>query len=469
MEHRTKRDILLINLVSEFENLSENGNIPYLDEKVCYKLIDYYESEYQIEKALEVVDIAIDQFQYRVEFYLIKVRLLLQDQNPKKALEVLTKAENISPMENEMMILKARVFNNLGRYEEAFEIIESLKAQSSKFEMSDIYLCESYVHENMKRYDEMFNSLKNSLRIDPNNFEALERIWSSVELSRMYESSIQFHQELLDRNPYSFLVWYNLGHAYSFLGEYEEAIDALEYSFLINKNFELGYLDCAELCVQIKDHKRALSIYEDANATFGPDSELLVNIAECHINLNNLLSAKASLFTALRLDPYNEEVYYFLGKCYAKEDSFHSAINAYQKAIQIEQSNEAFYSDLGLAYLNVGNYRQAIRNFKRATRIAPEEGIYWYQYVSLLIKMKKFEKALAVIEDSEDYTVAPELLYCKAVCLSKLGRKRETLEVLDEALIDNFSLHQSLFELNPQLRFDKDILAIINYYKGVAE
>lgn len=469
MEHRTKRDLILINLVSEYEDMFESGNITYLGEKDYYQLIEYYESEYLLDKALDVVDLAIEQFAYRVDFYLIKVRLHLQDQTPKKALEVIQKAEIISPMENEVLILKARVFNNLGRYEEAFDIIESLKNQGSKYDMSEIYLCESYVHENMKRYDEMFNSLKNSLRIDPNNFEALERIWSSVELSRMYESSIQFHQELLDRNPYSFLVWYNLGHAYSFLGEYEDAIDALEYSFLINKNFEIGYLDCAELCVQIKDHKRALGIYEDANSVFGPDSELLVFIAECHINLGNLLSAKANLFTALRLDPYNDEVYYYLGKCYAKEESFHSAINAFQKAIQIEQNNEAFYSDLGLAYLNVGNYRQAKFNFKRATKIAPEDGIYWYQYVSLLIKMKKFEKAINVIDESEEYTVAPELMYCKAVCLAKLDQKREALEVLDEALLDNFSLHQSLFELNPQLRFDKDILAIINYYKGELE
>jgi tetratricopeptide (TPR) repeat protein len=469
MEHRTKRDILLINLVSEFEDMFEKGTTSYLEEKEFYQLIEYYESEYQLDKALDVVDLAIEQFEYRVEFYLIKVRLLLQDQNPKKAYEIIQKAELISPMENEVLILKARVFNNLGKYEEAFEIIESLKVKGSKFEMSEVYLCESYLHENMKRYDEMFNSLKNSLRIDPNNFEALERIWSSVELSRMYESSIQFHQELLDRNPYSFLVWYNLGHAYSFLGEYEDAIDALEYSFLINKNFEIGYLDCAELCVQLKDYKRALSIYEDAYTIFGPDSELLVLIAECHINLGNLLSAKAHLFTALRLDPYNDEVYYYLGKCYAKEESFHHAINAFKKAIQIEKDNEAYYSDLGLAYLRVGNYKQAKFNFKRATRIAPEEGIYWYQYVSLLIKLKELDKALKVLDTSDEFTVASELLYCRAVCLSNLGRKSEALEVLDEALIDDFSMHQYLFELDPQLRFDKDILSIINYYKPEEE
>ena len=84
---------------------------------------------------------------------------------------------------------------------------------------------------------------------------------------------------------------------------------------------------------------------------------------------------------------------------------------------------------------------------------------------------KKFYFAIDFHSTFHDiyYTVAPELLYCKAVCLSKLNLKKEALEVLDEALVDNFSLHQSLFELNPQLRFDKDILAIINYYKGEVE
>ncbi|MBK8109758.1 MAG: hypothetical protein IPK46_05155 [Saprospiraceae bacterium] len=68
MEHKIKRDLQLINLVSDFESKFEQGNIDYVEEKTIYQLIEYYESEFQIEKAMEVVDVALEQFPYRSDF-----------------------------------------------------------------------------------------------------------------------------------------------------------------------------------------------------------------------------------------------------------------------------------------------------------------------------------------------------------------------------------------------------------------
>ena len=77
MEHRTKRDIALINLVADFESKYEHGNVEYLEEKKLYQLINYYEEEHQLDKALDVVDLALDQFSYRSDFYILKARILL--------------------------------------------------------------------------------------------------------------------------------------------------------------------------------------------------------------------------------------------------------------------------------------------------------------------------------------------------------------------------------------------------------
>ena len=71
MENKTKRDTALINLVSEFELSFDKGELGYMEEKVYHQLLDYYEDEYLFEKALMVVDMAIDQFKYRSEFYII--------------------------------------------------------------------------------------------------------------------------------------------------------------------------------------------------------------------------------------------------------------------------------------------------------------------------------------------------------------------------------------------------------------
>jgi hypothetical protein len=64
-------------------------------------------------------------------------------------------------------------------------------------------------------------------------------------------------------------------------GDYKNAIRSLEYSYIVNPDFKNGYLDCAELCCQIKDYKKALVILPGAYPAFGHHQEYLVPAAEC--------------------------------------------------------------------------------------------------------------------------------------------------------------------------------------------
>ena len=115
----------------------------------------------------------------------------------------------------------------------------------------------------------------------------------AVELTGNYLHSIKIHKDIIDINPYNFQAWYNLGHAFSCVGEYQKAIDALEYSYLINPKFEMGYLDCAEICIQTKQHEKALSIYLETFDMFGSNCDLLSSIGFCYYKLKDFKSSKS--------------------------------------------------------------------------------------------------------------------------------------------------------------------------------
>lgn len=466
MEHRTKRNLSLINLVSEFETMIETNSLGYLEEKAFFQLVNYYEKNYLIEKAIEVVDYAVEQYSYRSEFLITKARLLIILEQYNESIEVLEDAENISPFENEIQLLRARALSGLGHTKEAFVILQGMKSYVGRTDLADIYVTESFIYEKRKEFGKMFEVLKEALTFDPEHPECLERIWISVELSRKYEESINLHKKLVDKKPYNAMAWYNLGQSYASIGEYEKGIDAMEYAFIINKDMEIAYIECAELCNLIKNHKKALSIYEEANSYFGPDSELLVYIAICQIELNNFLSAKASLFTALSLDPYNEEIYFYLGECYVKEKNWSSAINAYTKALSIEDGREEFHGSIAVTYIQLGRYDKAIEHLSMANAIAPEDPKYWFQHACLLIKSRKYKEAISLLDEAEEESFDPTLLYARAACLNFLGEKKAALRILDEVLVESFETHNALFEIDPQLKFDKEILSIINYYEG---
>ncbi|HMQ07463.1 MAG TPA: CDC27 family protein [Saprospiraceae bacterium] len=466
MEQRTKRDLAIINLVSEFESQYENGSVQYLDEKAYYQLIRYYEEESQWSKALDVVNLALNQFKYRSDFYLFKAKILFALNENEQCLLCIQEAEHLSPNETEVLLLKAKALSKSKRFEESLAILSNVKKYVMASELTDLYLCESFIFEMMKDYDTMYEVLKKAIFLDPKHEEALDRMLLCTGLGRKYEESIVFFKHIIEIEPYSYLAWYNLGYAYNYIGEYEKAINAMEYSFIINPDFESGYLECAELCLQENQYERAFQIYEESNNIFGPDSELITNMAHCFIKMGKIDKTKYLLAKAIRLDPYNDEAYFLLGECYSKESNWYSAINAYHKAVNIDERCEDYYFGLAKAYVKVENYTKAVYNFNKATKNGPEQSIYWSEYVSFLLKIGLYEEALDILDEAEDYTFGANLLYCRAITLFYLGKRQEGMLILEEALTENFEEHNILFQIAPELEVDKEILSMIKYFKA---
>lgn len=465
MENKVKRDTTFINLVSEFESRFEQGDIRFLNEKVLLQLVDYYEDEYLFDKAIEVVNIAIDQYKYRSDFYIIKARLELNMGSINDALSTLMIAENFAPYERDIQMLKVRIFAMKKEFDKAQNIIDDIKETSILSDQVDVLIGESFIHENMKDYNAMYDTMAEAIRLDSKNEEAMERIWISAELSRRYEDSVKLHLDIIENDPYNFQAWYNLGHGYTCIWEYEKAIEAMEYSFIINPEFESAYLDCADTCRQVKDFEKALEIYNEAYFKFGANHELMVNIAQCNISLNRISIAKQWLLKAIKVDAYNDEAYFLLGECYASDQTWYNAINAYHKAIQLEARREEYYLGLAKSYMAVEDYNKATVNFQLATQTGPEDTLYWREYVSFLIKLGLLEEAEQILDEADDYTYGADLVYCRAALYYLRKNKSECVTLLEEALIEDFAMHQILFELVPELHIDKEIQSMIKYFE----
>ena len=466
MEHRTKRDVSFLNLVSDFETNFEKGIKVFYEERTYLEIIRFYEEELQYDKAIEVTDVAIEQYSFRADFFIIKARLLFQTNFHQEALKVLEKAEKISPYELDILLLKIRILAFQGKVDEAKNILDNMKGFVGSDELSDVYLSESYIKEVERDYHSMYEALTKAVICDFYNEEALERIGFAVQLSKNYQSSIEFHEMILNESPFSYLAWYNLGHAFSCEGEYKKAINALEYSFITETNFENGYLDCADICIQVKDHVKALDIYESYLEIFGINEEVLMNMAECYFQTEKLNKARIILNKLLKLDPYNDEVYYKLGLCYAKAENWNKAINAYHKAITLEDSCEDYYLSMAIAHNAIGSFDKAEFFFGQAVEMGPEQSQYWKEYISFLIKVGKKEKALQVFSDSDHYTFGADLLFCKGVALYLNGDIKSAFLTFEEGLKEDYEQHKIIFEIEPELTLNKELQSMINYYEG---
>ncbi len=465
-QHNFKDKHMLKYLVSEYEAMSQKGTVGFLEKKAFLELIDHYEMESQLDKAIEVIEYALLQYSYSTEFYIRKAQLLIEKKCAYQAIACLEHAEILSPSELEIFLFKAEALCSLGNYDEAFELLQALKGKLNKEELSEVLMLEAHIHENLEDFDKMFRSLEDALLANPKNSVALERVWLSVELSAKYQESVKLHNYLIDQDPYSYIAWYNLGHAYACLERYEDAIEAFEYAYIINEKFEFAYRDCGEICLRDKQYHKALKCYNEALEFFEPDSDFLYNIGQCHEFLLEVTTAKSFYKEAILLNPANDLAYYRMGECFVKEKKWKSAIHAYQKALNLEGKREEYIAALAEVYYQIDDEQQARLLFKKAADTAPETTKYWIQYASFLMAVGSLHEALQVLEEAEVYAIGVELLYCRTACEFMLGHRQEALSLLQSALLENYNMHESLFDLVPEVEGDPEVIHLIQSYRA---
>jgi len=280
----------VFNLISKYEDMLEkSGGVCFPDESPYHLLIDYFEAEHLLERALEVVDFAIIQFGYAPEFYLRKAELLLEKKRPELALATLDRVDQLVPGIIASSLLRAEGLAALDMSQEAIVLLDGLKNGASEKDMSDIYVREALIYHQAKEYERMFFVLKAALKYNPTNDEALSRMWYCVEYARRHEESTELHKAILEENPFCSLAWYNLGAAYQYLCEYEEAASAYEYAFLTKDDFEFAYRDCADVYMIMQKYQKALECYQEVLERFEPDADLFLQIGICYQKLGNHL------------------------------------------------------------------------------------------------------------------------------------------------------------------------------------
>ncbi len=465
-----KHEQEIFELISRYDDMLDAGRVHFDDLEAYHHLVAYFERECLLDKAVEACDHALQQGGNSLEFLLRKAALLLEKKEAGKAMVVLDQAQALVPSHMETSLLRVECYAALGMHGEGFALLEQLKTGASSSQlMSDIYVCEAQVREDMKDHEQAFYLLKAALEEHPGNTEALSRMWFCVENARKHQKSVVLHERIIDKDPYNPMAWYNLGAAHHYLCQYEKAIEAYEYAFLTKEDFEFAYRDCAEVCLYVENYGKALQCYQEVLDRFEPDTDLLLHIGICHRQLGNYIVAKSFFQQAIDMDYYSPDAHFQLGECLAAQGEYYKAINAYQKAVRMDDRNEAHYGQMAVAYDRVGNYRKAETYYRLAADTGPENPVYWMQLVRFLLARGQKEEALEVLEEAEEYSYSPELLYCRSACLFELGLKKDALLALEEALYENYEAHNELFRFNPVLENDTEVRAVIAVFQPEKE
>lgn len=449
-------------LASAFE---ANRRDLFLDPESYNDLIDFYEAEEQFEKALKVAQLAVEHYRFSAEFYGRQAQLLLRTNRATAAKRLLETALTFTPGDFELRHLLCETYIQAGQVERGLHLLGDLKLQADEDMMSDLLLTEALAYEKLAEYESLFYTLQAAVRIDHGNERALERLFLCTDICRKHEEASVLYQEIIDENPYNSLAWFYLGHSFAHLRKEPEALEAYEYAFLSDPNFEEAYLEFAELNYDSGRLQEALEAYQDTMDRFGRDSDLLLRIGSCLHRLGHHETARHRLEEAARIEPHNDEAIFRIGECYAAQEKWSQAIAFFQKAIRMRGDDETYHLALAKAAFEKEAFDLAEQTYHAALDLAPDNSEIWLDLAWFLVEMLRPEDALVVLSEARDLVQHPEVDYAYAACLFATGRRQEGLSRLSDTLEDHFDAFSHLFEWHPLLRSDSDVNALLHIHR----
>ncbi len=455
-------DTRIMELVSSFET---SGETSFLDPESYNDLIDFYESEEQFEKALHVAELAIGHYRFSAEFYGRQAQILLRTNRAREAKQLLQEGLTFNPADFELRHLLSQAYIQQGDMERGLHILDDLKLEADRESMSDLLLTQALAYEKSSEYEDLFYTLQEAIRIDHSNERALERLFLCMGVCRKFEEASILYQEIIDENPYNSLAWFYLGHSLAHLRREEEALDAYEYAFLSNPDFEEAYLEFAELNYDSGHFQEALEAYQEAMERFGRDSDVLLRIGSCLHRLGHHETARHRLEEAARIEPHNDEAIFRIGECYAAQEKWSLAIAFFQKAIRMRADDESYHRALAEAAFAKEDFDLAEQTYHAALDLAPDNSDSWLDLAWFLVEMLRPEDALVVLSEARDLVEHPEVDYAYAACLFATGRRQEGLARLSDTLEYHFDAFAHLFEWHPLLRGDADVNALLHIYR----
>lgn len=453
-------------LLSQYENLRMGRKPSFLAEESFEKIIDYYDEQENIPKAMEACDLGIEQYPYSLSLLIKKSDLLLATQQYKKALQVLEQAELLGKGEINLYILKTDAYLALDQPEKAVELLQEALLSFEGEERLELLFELTDVYDDYEEFDKVFDCLKLILEEDPNNEEALYKICFWTDFTGRNEEGIRLHQHIIDNYPYNELAWFNLGAAYQGLKLYEKSIDAYQYAITIDEKFDYAYRNMGDAYIRIRKYKEAIEALEKVLELSKPEDVIYEAIGHCYDRLKNFAQARFNYRKASHLNPDDSKLYYKMACTYFNEGHWESAVKQLDSALKIHRSKPEYHLLMGECKMQMNLLKDAIQSLSNVVRIRPRSKSGWEALIRCLYKAEYYEEAIVQVQAALQITNGnPLFLFYQSSVLFAMGKSKEAILYLERAMEKAPKLLKNFIALNPAILQNQQVVDLLARYK----
>ena len=361
----------------------------------------------ELEKAISLIKLAIDQNKTIDEYWLSYATALVQSNKIAELKDAFADAksagirnlticeiqskinvfEEISeemitsePEQREMFKDKANDFN----VSKAFRLADK-KCKENDFDAAkEIYTdILSRFPKNQRALKKLRDlSLSEKCSKDPNEHlkNQLLDVYSKGDFAQLNKL---LHQSIKDY-PYSPFLQNLFGLSHRALGDDESAIKAFRCAIKSNKHFFVAYNNLGLVYHDCSDYEMAIQLYEKAihyNPSFAAAYN---NLANSYKEVGLRDDAIKNYQKAISINPKYSEAFYNLGTLFQEYGSTALAVENYQLATKYKPNFFQAHNNLGLLLRELGNTNEAIQSFLAAHKSAPNHLDPLYNLANIL-------------------------------------------------------------------------------------
>lgn len=453
-------------ILKQYENLRKGRSHSYLDEDAFEKIIDYFDEKEDLSSALEAADKAAEQYPFSSTMLIRKADLLIASQKYQEALKLLDYASMLDSGDINVYILKTDAYLAMDKQEKAVAILEQALEHFTGedriallFELADVY-------DDYQEFEKVFDCLSHILEEDPNNEEALYKICFWTDFTGRNEESIRLHKKIIDDFPYNELAWFNLAAAYQGLKLYEKALDAYQFAVVINEKFDYAYRNMGDAYIRLRKYKEAVEVLERVLELTKPEALIYEAIGFCYDRLHNNAQARFYFRKASHISPDDSKLYYKIACTYFNEGQWETAVKQLETALRIHGQQIEYNLLMGECKMQLGLFKEAIQYFSVAVSSRPKNKRSWEALVRCLFKAEFYEEAreqvIAAIEISNGQ---PVFYYYLSAVLFALGKTKEGLLQLENAMTRAPRQLKKFVDLNPSILQNSNVVDLISKFK----
>lgn len=455
----------LDDLLKQYNNL-RNGYNSFLEEEAFERIIEHYDENEELSKALEAANVAIEYFPYSAPLLIKKADLLLAARKYHDALATLEKAALFDASDINLYILKTDVYLALDKQDKAVTLLEEALHNFEGEEKIELLFELADVYDDYEEFDKVFDCLKVILEEEPTNEEALYKICFWTDFTGRNEESIRLHLKIIDEHPYSELAWFNLAAAYQGIKLYEKSIDAYQYAIVIDEKFDYAYRNIGDAYIRIRKYKEAIEALEKVLELSKPEEVIYEAIGHCYDRLKNYAQARFHYRKASHLNGENSKLYYKIACTYFNEGLLGPAIKQLETALKIHRLQPEYNLLMGECKLQLNEIKEAVQFLSTAVRVRPKNIGGWESLIRCLYTAGYYAEArqqsIAALKHTKG---KPLFLYYLSAALFALHKTKEALLYLEQGLTTAPKSVKKLVQLNPAILQKPQVVDIIARHK----